>query len=401
MKKKFICAFLALSMLMPSAYADFEWAEKAVTYCVKNKILTGVGGGDLALADGLTREQMATLLCHSFDFEIKDDIESSSEEVAEDEVLSDSELPIEEEKDEPLFQDVPKERWSYKYIEAVSSCLFGGGRLPDNLNPTELVSREEFASTLVLAYGLKSSNLRNSKLLDFNFKDADEIDKNYKKLVGIAVERGLMSGYEGYLRPKDNLNRAEACSLLYRAISVKDGSLKVDPKELGVIQSTTPMIAEPEITLEEIKEWATSKGATESFIAAADIYYYYGEITGIRPDVLYAQAAKETGFGKYGGAVLPEMNNFAGIKKYGQNGDATEDHESFETQDDGVRAHFNHMSAYVGLEPVGEPHGRYKSVASMSWAGSVEYLEELGGKWCPDLYYGFSILHDYIEQMKG
>ncbi len=395
MNKKILSAFLAFSLLMPTAYADFEWADEAVTYCVEEGILTGKGGGNLALADGLTREEMATLLCHSFDFEIKED-------VAFEDISTDSELPSEEEKEtEPLFSDLPEDRWSYKYVLAVSDCLFGGTKLPKQLNPEELVSREEFTATLVLAYGLKNSSLRNSKLLDFNFKDAKDIDKDYKKLVGIAVERGLMSGYEGYLRPNDNLNRAEACSLLYRAIMVKSGELTVDPKELGVIQSRTPMLAEPEITLDEIKAWATSKGATESFVSAADIYYYYGEITGIRPDILYAQAAKETGFGKYGGAVLPEMNNFAGIKKYGLNGDATEDHESFETQDDGVRAHFNHMSAYVGTDPVGEPHGRYKSVAKMPWAGSVVYMEELGGKWCPDLYYGFSILHDYIESMKG
>ena len=32
--------------------------------------------------------------------------------------------------------------------------------------------------------------------------------------------------------------------------------------------------------------------------------------------------------------------------------------------------------------------------------GMADYpLEELGGKWCPDLYYGFSILHRYIEKM--
>ena len=118
----------------------------------------------------------------------------------------------------------------------------------------------------------------------------------------------------------------------------------------------------------------------DRFLDAADIYWKYGELTGIRPEVLYAQAAKETAFGNYGGAVLPEMNKFAGIKKYGATGDATEDHESFATPDDGVRAHFNHMSAYVGLEPIGEVHGRYNSVKSLSWAGTVKYVEALGGR---------------------
>ena len=376
MKKRLVCAFMALNMCFTAVYADFEWAADAVDFCVDKGILSGMEDGDLALADGLTREQMAKLLCDSFGFD-------------------------NEAEYEPLFEDIDPERWSYGYIGAISGCLFGGGELPDELNPTELVTREEFCATMILAYGLKGSNQRNSKLLDFNFEDTDKVDAKYKKLLTVAVERGLMSGSEGLLRPTDNLNRAEACSFLYRAISVKNGDMTIDPKELGVIQSQTPMTGDAEISLDEIQAWAAEKGATESFVAAAELYYKYGDITGIRPDILYAQAAKETGFGKYGGAVLPEMNNFAGIKKYGQNGDATDDHESFETQDDGVRAHFNHMSAYLGIEPVGETHGRYKSVKSMPWAGTVVLLEELGGKWCPDLYYGFSILHDYIETMKG
>ena len=94
--------------------------------------------------------------------------------------------------------------------------------------------------------------------------------------------------------------------------------------------------------------------------------------------------------------VKPEDNNWAGIKPRYENGDQ---HEVFATPDDGVRAHFNHVAAYIGLAPYGEPHGRYYTVKSLSWAGTVKNLEELGGKWCPDLYYGYNILHNYLEPM--
>lgn len=376
MKKRLISAALAATIFVSgTVFAEYEWAKDAVNFCVDKGILSGMENGDLALGDNLTREQMAKLLSDSFG--------------------------LTSENSEQVFDDIPEDRWSFPYISALSDCLFGGGNLPESLNPTELVSREEFCATMILAYGLKTSNLRNPYLLDANFTDYTDVSSSYKKLVTIAVERGLMSGSDGLLRPKDTLTRAEACSFLYRSISVKNGTMTIDPKDLGVIQSETLMVAEPEYTAEQAKAWAESRGATESFIAAADIYWYYGEVTGIRPDILYAQSAKETGFGKYGGAVLPEQNNFAGIKVYGANGDRTEDHETFQTQDDGVRGHFNHMTAYLGLEPVGETHGRYKSVKSMPWAGTVRTLEELGGKWCPDLYYGFSILRNYLDQMKG
>ncbi len=49
----------------------------------------------------------------------------------------------------------------------------------------------------------------------------------------------------------------------------------------------------------------------------AEYYWVYGgELTGINPEILYAQAAKETSFGRYTGKVKPEMNNWAGIKIY-------------------------------------------------------------------------------------
>ena len=34
----------------------------------------------------------------------------------------------------------------------------------------------------------------------------------------------------------------------------------------------------------------------------------------IRAEVLFAQAAQETMYGKYGGVVLPEYHNWAGLK---------------------------------------------------------------------------------------
>lgn len=364
---RMFAAVVSCAILMEAVvFAEYEWAKDAVTFCVENKILQGMEDGDLALGDNLTREQMAKIMVDSFG------------------------LVSEEESG---FSDIFTDRWSYMYIQSFSNYM---KKKSNKFNPTEKVTREEFVSSLVLSSGLKEGNLRNPNILTFNFKDSSEIDKDYLKLVSIAVERGYYLGSEQKLRPKDFLTRAEACSLLYRVLGSKKGDVTLD---LGVAESETPLVDEAGCTVEEAKAWAEKMGAHQRFIDIADLYWEYGEITGIRPDILYAQAAKETGYGKYGGAVKPEQNNWAGIKKYGAIGDAPEDHEDFLTPEDGVRGHFNHMSAYIGLEPIGEPHGRYNSVKTISWAGTVQTLEQLGGKWCPDLYYGYSILHDYIEKM--
>jgi N-acetylmuramoyl-L-alanine amidase CwlD len=196
-------------------------------------------------------------------------------------------------------------------------------------------------------------------------------------------------------------------------INLKAGNLITSAKTLSsnsteansIIDGTknkTLIIGSAEATLEQAQQWAKNREAHQRFIDIAPLYWEYGRITGIRPEVLYAQSAVETNFGKYTNKVPPEFNNWAGIKIADAQGDAVESHEIFASPDNGVRAHYNHISAYVGLEPVGEPHGRYFVIARQSWAGSIRYVEELSGKWTPMTDYHSYILNllDQIRETK-
>ncbi|MDR0930561.1 MAG: glucosaminidase domain-containing protein [Clostridiales bacterium] len=167
----------------------------------------------------------------------------------------------------------------------------------------------------------------------------------------------------------------------------------------SVAQDKTPIKGDAQYSLASAKQWAVARGATDRFIAAADIYWEIGKMMGLRPDVMYAQAAKETAFGNYTGNVREDMNNFAGIKTATAAGDKTSDHETFASVRDGIMAHYNHMGAYVGVAPVGEVHERYYSVMTTAWAGSIRYVEELGGKWAPAEDYGISVVRDYLMTM--
>lgn len=166
---------------------------------------------------------------------------------------------------------------------------------------------------------------------------------------------------------------------------------------LGIKTEGTAIVGPAEVTVEQAQAWARVRGAHQRFIDIAPAYWHFGALTGIRPEVLYAQSAKETAFGRYGGVVIPEMNNWAGIKTR-EGGPCHEraSHQSFPTPEEGVRAHFNHMSAYVGLPPVGEPHPRYFVVAGLSWAGTIRFVEELGGRWAPAAGYGKSIIDNFL-----
>ena len=364
-----LSAFAAVSVTA-CAKESYDWAKTEVSYCQKNGIMTGDDKGNLNLGGTLTRAEMAKMLTEAF--ELEPDSDAS-------------------------FSDLKGNEWYYEYAQSIKSCMTAPGL---NFYPNEAVTREEFASTLVLASGLKPSSLCNLRVLTDNFKDADEVSSKYKTLLSVAVERAYYRGEDYFLRPTDTLKRVEVCAMLYRVLEKKNGNLTFTRLDLGVPQTNTPIMGESTISMDSAIEWAKANNASDLFIDAAQYYWKYGELMGIRPEVLYAQSARETGFGNYGGRVLPEMNNFAGIKKYGAVNDATEDHESFETREDGVRGHFNHMAAYVGVEPIGEVHGRYNSVKSLSWAGTVKYVEDLGGKWCPDLYYGFAIVKDSLNKME-
>jgi hypothetical protein len=149
----------------------------------------------------------------------------------------------------------------------------------------------------------------------------------------------------------------------------------------------TLIVAASQVSLERAKAWAVSKSAHPRFIEIAPLYWEYGQRTGICPEVLYAQSAHETRYGHFTGQVPPAFNNWAGIKTANAAGDKPEDHQQFATPEDGVRAHFNHMAAYVGLNPLGEPHGRYFVVKCLPWSGTIKTVEELSGKWAPSATY--------------
>jgi hypothetical protein len=209
------------------------------------------------------------------------------------------------------------------------------------------------------------------------------------KMPAVLVENGFITNSQDAGLLKNESFRAQLVEAMAAGIAEA-----LDLEKKGT--QGTPILGPPQATVKQAQFWAWGNGAHQRFIDIAPVYWQLGQQMGIRPEVAYCQAAKETAFGRYGGAVLPEQNNWAGIKTRDATGDRPEDHETFPTPEEGVRAHFNHLAAYMGVSPLGEPHGRYYIVKGLSWAGSVRYVEELGSKWAPNPDYGTSIVRDYL-----
>lgn len=129
-------------------------------------------------------------------------------------------------------------------------------------------------------------------------------------------------------------------------------------------------------------------------------YYDLGRRTGIRPEVLIAQALFETGRGHFNGKVPVNYHNLAGIKIPNPGDqDIKEDHQIFPNWEDGIRAHVNHMCAYTGNRPIGRPHGRYHIVKKLGWAGSIATIDELSGKWAPRPDYHTVLVDKFLNPL--
>ena len=120
-------------------------------------------------------------------------------------------------------------------------------------------------------------------------------------------------------------------------------------------------------------------------------YYEEGEREGIRPDVAFAQALKETGFFTYGGTVTPDQNNFCGL---GTTSTLVKG-AYFPSAEMGVRAHIQHLLAYASTRrptlPVVDP--RYDLVREYYGAGTLNRYSDLNGRWAvPGVGYGQSVM---------
>lgn len=131
------------------------------------------------------------------------------------------------------------------------------------------------------------------------------------------------------------------------------------------------------------------------------IYMEECEAEGVRAEVAFAQAMKETGFLRFKGQVKIEQYNFAGIGAVdsGETAPAT-----FSSVREGVRAQVQHLKAYASTESLRNEcvDPRFQLVKR----GTAPYVEWLGIKenpygagWATSEKYGYSIKNDYINKL--
>jgi N-acetylmuramoyl-L-alanine amidase len=180
-------------------------------------------------------------------------------------------------------------------------------------------------------------------------------------------------------------------AFLMALVLIPIGNAKADVTDMKIISDT-------KVTAKQAGEWAKSNGATDTFVELADLYWKYAPTHGnVNPAIAYVQAAKETGYGNFGGVLNDSYHNPCGMKT--SVGGADNDpnaHQKFNTWDEGVQAHLDHLALYAGAG--GYPRSStYDPRHFVTIKGTVVTVNALGGKWAPSITYGQEINKMYSD----
>lgn len=172
----------------------------------------------------------------------------------------------------------------------------------------------------------------------------------------------------------------------------------------------TAIMGKPSTTVQQMEKFFTNRGGKypsnvySAFGAATlrsfcQIVYDEAVAEGVRPEVVFAQICKETGFLRFGGDVSPEQCNFAGI---GATGGVPGN--SFPSVAVGVRAQVQHLKAYASDEDLTQecvdPRFQYvrrKAAVYVEWLGIKE--NPTGAGWATGVNYGYSLRDDYLKPL--
>lgn len=189
------------------------------------------------------------------------------------------------------------------------------------------------------------------------------------------------------------------------------GTAWSDASEAGSVLVGYGIMGKSNTTAKKMADFFTARGG----VYPSDIYSSCGAPTlesfcqivhdeaqaeGVKAEVVFAQVCKETGFLRFGGDVLPEQCNFAGIGATGGGAQGA----YFPDVTTGIRAQVQHLKAYASSEPLNQicvdPRFTYVKRGSaiyVEWLGIQE--NPTGAGWATGKNYGYSLRDDYIKPL--
>ena len=143
-----------------------------------------------------------------------------------------------------------------------------------------------------------------------------------------------------------------------------------------------------------------ANGGVASLEQFCQIVYDEAAKEGVKPEVVFGQAMKETGYLQFGGSVKIEQFNFAGLGAT----DVNPTPASFPDVATGIRAQVQHLKAYASKDNLTQANVDPRF--SLVTRGTAMYVEWLGQKenpngkgWATAWNYGISLMNQYVRPM--
>ncbi|PCL93093.1 DUF4855 domain-containing protein [Paenibacillus lautus] len=186
----------------PAAFTDLdkhEWAREAIEKLAERGIVKGtsIEKGTFSPANQVTRADFILMLVNMLD--LRAEIAST-------------------------FADVKPNDYYYDAVSIAKQLGIASGVNEVNFAPRDSISRQDAMVMLTRALqttGAKKPSASGSTLE--GFRDASQIAPYAADSVATMFEYGLVTGSNGYMKPKSTTSRAEAATFLYRVLQLIEG----------------------------------------------------------------------------------------------------------------------------------------------------------------------------------
>lgn len=166
-----------------------HWAEDYMRLAIQNNLITGKSETIAAPNDKLTRAELSAIMVRAFGGGEESNLNS--------------------------YSDVNESAWYYKELaKAVSLGFISGSN--GKLRPNDSISREETFTVVARAFGFLDGTSEDYSM----FSDSKDVSSWAASAVGGLVKRGIISGSDGLLNPKNVLSRAEFATIMANIVSV-------------------------------------------------------------------------------------------------------------------------------------------------------------------------------------
>lgn len=172
---------------------ESKWAEEAILYLLKNKVVNGKTTGKFYPNDNVTRAEFVKMLMLGYGV-TSDDGKSKA------------------------FSDVPSSHWAHEYVNIASSRGLVNGISETEFGADSYITREDMA---VMGYRLLIcfSEFIGEQSIENVFADFSSFSDYAKNGILMLNKHGFLNGYpDGSFKPKNNVTRAEAAQFVYNLI---------------------------------------------------------------------------------------------------------------------------------------------------------------------------------------